>query len=72
MSTAEDDMRDRFGLSPREVATLPPSNHVQHLRKFLDSLRRSRAAPLQEIAHAQESIAELERVIKEQPKGTTG
>lgn len=47
------------------IATLPPSNLISVLRTFLTRLKRSRSAQTaQEIAHAEDVLNELEKVVK--------
>jgi hypothetical protein len=46
------------------IATLPPSNHVQALRAFINRVRRTRAMPTQQkFAQAEESLAEMEKAV---------
>jgi len=48
------------------IATLPPQNHLNALRSFISRMRRTRSLPsAQEIAHAEESIAALEKAIRD-------
>jgi hypothetical protein len=44
------------------IATLPPQNHINSLRAFISRIRRTRSVPSQqEFAHAEDSLAELEK-----------
>jgi hypothetical protein len=46
------------------IATLPPSNHLNAIRAFVSQMRRTWSLPTaQEIAHAEDSIAALDRAI---------
>ena len=48
------------------IATLPPSNHITALRTFLRRFRRTGSKPsAQEFAHAEESLDELAKSIKQ-------
>ena len=48
------------------IATLPPQNHLNALRSFISRMRRTRSMPLsQEIAHAEDSIAALEKALNQ-------
>ncbi len=54
------------------IATLPPQNHLNALRSFISRMRRTRSLPsAQEIAHAEECIAALEKVIRENEGGVS-
>ena len=54
------------------IATLPPSNHVNAIRAFIERIRRTKTLPnAQEIAHAQESLGELEKTINQQKETGT-
>jgi hypothetical protein len=47
------------------IATLPPSNHLQAVRSFVERIRRTRTIPTaQEFAHAMDSLAEIEKYIR--------
>jgi hypothetical protein len=47
------------------IATLPPSNHVNALRVFIQRIRRTRTLPTgQELAHAEESLDAIGKHIR--------
>jgi len=46
------------------IATLPPQNHVNALRSFLNRLRRTKTATAQEISHAEDALQALEDGLK--------
>ena len=50
------------------IASLPPSNHINALRSFLQRFRRMRTVPTnQEFAHAEEQLAALESAVRLPP-----
>ena len=54
------------------IANLPPSNHIGSLRMFLSRMRRTRSIPsAQEIAHAEESLREIEKALNLSQPATT-
>jgi hypothetical protein len=46
------------------IAKLPPSNHVQALRSFIQRMLRTRAASRQEAAKAEQSLDALASALK--------
>jgi hypothetical protein len=54
------------------IATLPPSNHINALRAFISLIRRTKSVPsAQELAHAEDSVRALETAIS-MPKDSAG
>jgi hypothetical protein len=53
------------------IATLPPSDHVNALRSFIERIRRTRTIPTaQEFAHAMDSLRALEGAISQKGSKT--